>query len=206
MQTKTTALSELSRAIGLQIHPDKSKVLKVKTAGSDQILVEGKPLDVVDSFTYLGSIVDAKGGTVSDIKARMGKARTAFSSLNKVWKDRNISTKTKVKLFNSNVKPVLLNGSETWSLTQSWTQKLQTFINTCLRRILRTRWTDKLQNTTLWERTGQKPITEEIGQRRWRWMGHTLRKQPSNITRHAYNGTRKDRGKGVDREQHGEDL
>ena len=148
-------------------------------------MVGNNQLEVVSEFTYLGSIVDGKGGTGADIKARIGKARTAFSSLNKVWKDRNISSKTKIKLFNSNVKSVLLYGSETWSLTKTLTTKLQVFINTCLRRIMKIRWNDKVQNKTLWERTGQRLIAEEIGCRKWGWIGHTLRKPASSTTRHA---------------------
>ena len=45
-----------------------------------------------------------KGGTGADIKTRIGKARAAFGLLNKVWKDRNISMRTKIRLFQSNVK------------------------------------------------------------------------------------------------------
>jgi hypothetical protein len=185
MQNKTTDLSTLSKSIGLRIHPGKSKVLKVKTTATEPILVENRPLDVVDNFTYLGSVVDDKGGTAADIKARIGKARTAFTNLNNIWKDRAISTRTKVMLFNSNVKSVLLFGSETWSLTQTWTKKLQSFINGCLRKILHIRWPDSIQNVALWERTGQKPVEIEIGQRRWRWIGHTLRKPCSSTTRQA---------------------
>ena len=36
-----------------------------------------------------------------------------------------------------------------------------------------------------WERTGHEPIDKEIGRRKWRWIGHTLRKPTSSITRHA---------------------
>ena len=185
MQNKTKLLKDASQAIGLKIHPGKSKILKVKTVGTDNIMVGNNQLEVVSEFTYLGSIVDDKGGTGADIKARIGKARIAFSSLNKVWKDRNISRKTKIKLFNSNVKSVLLYGSETWSLTKTLTSKLQVFINTCLRRIMKIRWNDKVQNKILWERTGQRQMAEEIGRRKWRWIGHTLRKPASSTIRHA---------------------
>ena len=148
-------------------------------------MVEGRPLESVNKFTYLGSVVDTTGGSASDIKARMGKARAAFISLNKVWKDHTRSLKTKLRLFNSNVKSVLLYGCESWSLTQTLTNKLQGFVNGCLRRILRVRWPDMIRNETLWQRTGQKPLAKELGQRRWRWIGHTLRKPSSSITRHA---------------------
>jgi len=98
-----------------------------------------KQLEEVSTFTYLGSVVNELGGRGADIKARMSKARNAFVSLGKVWKYRSITTKTKCRLFNSNVKSMLLYGCETWKLTKAPLNKLQTFVNTCLRKILRIR-------------------------------------------------------------------
>ncbi|GFR81796.1 hypothetical protein ElyMa_005935000, partial [Elysia marginata] len=53
----------------------------------------------------------------------------------------------------------------------------------CLRRILRIKWTDKISNESLWERTRQIPAGDEIGRRRWRWIGHTLRQPCGSITK-----------------------
>ena len=64
-------------------------------------------------------------------------------------------------------------------------KKLQTFINRCLRVILRVRWTDRVRNEDLWERAYQVPIEEDIKRRRWRWIGHTLRKSGGSISRYA---------------------
>ena len=55
----------------------------------------------------------------------------------------------------------------------------------CLRRILYMKWSDKVTNTTLWKWTKQLPIENEIKKRKWRWIGHTLRKPPETITRQA---------------------
>ncbi|KAK3773949.1 hypothetical protein RRG08_066156 [Elysia crispata] len=125
MQNKTKVLRDTSQTIGLRIHPGKSKILKVKTSGSETIMVGGSQSEEVSEFTYLGSIIDGKGGTGADIKTRICKAQAAFGLLNKVWKDRNISMRTKIRLFQSNVKSLLLYGSETWSLTKTLTSKLQ---------------------------------------------------------------------------------
>ena len=83
------------------------------------------------------------------------------------------------------MKAVLLYGAETWRTTQKTLKKIQTFINKCLRRILYLKWTDKVPNTTLWKTTKQLPIENEIKKRKWRWIGHTLRKPPESITRQA---------------------
>jgi len=83
------------------------------------------------------------------------------------------------------VKPVLLYGAETWRTTKRTTQKVQTFINSCLRKILRIFWPDKISNRELWEKTKQKPVEEDIKHRRWGWIGHTLRKPDNSITRQS---------------------
>nr|KAG5703725.1 hypothetical protein BaRGS_023014 [Batillaria attramentaria] len=41
-------------------------------------------------------------------------------------------------------------------------QKIQTFLNTCLRRIFNIRWPEKIRNEELWERAGQEPATKQI--------------------------------------------
>ena len=64
-------------------------------------------------------------------------------------------------------------------------KKLQTFINGCLRKILRIPWTEIVCNETVWERTRQIPVLEEIGLRRWRLIGHTLRRDGNNIAKQA---------------------
>ena len=185
MQRKTTDLENTAKSIGLRIHPGKSKVMKVKTESTANIRVEGRNLEEVDTFTYLGSGVGTTGGTEEDIKARIGKARGAFVMLNKIWKDRTISLNTKLRIFNSNVKSVLYYGCETWKTTVSCIKKLQTFVNGCLRKILRIPWTERVRNEVVWERTGHIPVVDEVGQRRWRWIGHTLRRNNQNIARQA---------------------
>ena len=127
-------------------------------------------LEEVNSFTYLGSIVDIQG---ADVKARTGKARAVFLQLKNVWSSKDLTLQTKIRIFNSNVKPVLLYGSETWRTTVATTKKVQTFINSCLRRILRICWPITINNEDLWQRTNQRPADAEIMMRRWRWIGHT---------------------------------
>ena len=64
-------------------------------------------------------------------------------------------------------------------------RKIQTYINTCLRRIYNIRWPELISNDDLWERAGQEPVAKEILKRKWSWIGHTLRKPASSITRQA---------------------
>ena len=96
-----------------------------------------------------------------------------------------LSRHTKIRLFNMLVKPVLLYGSETWRTTITTLSKVQTFINTCLKRILKIRWPDTISNENLWNQTNQQPVDQDILHRRWRWIGHTLCKPASSTTRIA---------------------
>ena len=142
------------------------------------INIDRSELEDIDEFVYLGSKISQTGGTDEDIQARINKARQVFAMLRPVWRVTTISTNTKLRIFNSNVKSVLLYGSETWRVLSSTSSKIQTFINRLfLRQILRIRWFDKVRNTDLWEKANQEPIYVLIRERKWRWIGHILRKK-----------------------------
>ena len=110
------------------------------------ILIDGKDAEDVDSFTYLGSIVNKTGGVEQDITARVGKVRSSFNKLIKVWKSSQYSIRTKTRIFNSNVLTVLLYGSETWRMTKRDEDKLDSFQHKCLQKILKIQWPMKVTN------------------------------------------------------------
>ncbi|KAI0214349.1 hypothetical protein LSAT2_000556 [Lamellibrachia satsuma] len=185
MQDKTTELAAVSLQVGLNIHKGKTKVLRMNAASTDPVTLEGNALEEVETFTYLGSVINKRGGTDADVRARIGKARVAFLQLKNIWSSRVLSSRTKIRLFNSNVKMVLLYGAETWRITNTTINKEQTFVNNCLRRILQIHWPDTISNSELWEKTQQRPVEEEIRRRRWAWIGHSLRKPVTSTTRQA---------------------
>ncbi|VDP51711.1 unnamed protein product [Schistosoma curassoni] len=76
-------------------------------------------------------------------------------------------------------------GAETRRTTTTTIKKVQVFINNCLRKILNIHWPETISNILLWERTNQLPAEEEIRKRRWKWIGHTLRKSSNCLTRQA---------------------
>ena len=152
MQDKTTRLAETSAGTGLKINKRKTELMNINTTARAPVTVGGEPIREVESFVYLGSVVDKHGGTDRDVSSRIGKARAAFIMLKNIWASMKISMTTKLRLFNSNVKSVLLYGSETWKMTKATMQKIQTFINMCLRRIFNIRWPEKISNEELWQR------------------------------------------------------
>nr|KAG5709927.1 hypothetical protein BaRGS_029969 [Batillaria attramentaria] len=184
-QDKTTCLEATSAGTGLKINRKKTELMKINTTANTPVTVGGEPIREVESFVYLGSVVDGQGGTDRDVTARIGKARAAMVMLKNVWASKVVSIRTKLRIFNSNVKSVLLYGCETWRTTKTMQQKIQTFLNTCLRRIFNIRWPEKIRNEELWERAGQEPVAKQILRRKWGWIGHTLRKPASSTTRQA---------------------
>ena len=102
-----------------------------------------------------------------------------------VWSLRRLSQRLKLKIFNSNVKPVLLYACETWKVTKALSHRLQVFINRCLRRICGIYYPEIISNKDLYIKTQQGLVADEIGKRKWNWIGHTLRKDPADITRQA---------------------
>ncbi|VDP30907.1 unnamed protein product [Schistosoma margrebowiei] len=162
MQIKTASAATVSASIGHNIHKGKIKVLKYNTENRNPITIGGETLEDVESFTYLGSMIDEQGGSDVDVKARIGNARAAFLQLKNIWNSKQLLTNNKVRIFNTNVKAVLLYGAETWRTTTTIIKKVQVFINSCLRKILNSHWPDTISNSLLWERTNHLPSEEEI--------------------------------------------
>ena len=52
MQDKTTRLMDISAKVGLSIHKQKTKVMKVNTASIEPVLLENRPLEEVESFSF----------------------------------------------------------------------------------------------------------------------------------------------------------
>ncbi|VDO58658.1 unnamed protein product [Schistosoma margrebowiei] len=166
MQEKTTRVAAASAKVGLNIHKRKNKILRNNTTCTNQITPDREALDDVKTFKYLGSIINEHGGSDTDVKARIGKARAAYRQVKNIWNSKQLSTNTKVRIFSTNVKTVLLYGAETWRTTKAIIQKIQLFINSCLRKILRICWPDTISNNVLWERNNQIPAEEEIRKKR----------------------------------------
>jgi len=130
---------------------------------------------LVDSFVYLGSSVDASGGNDSDIRRRIELHEIAcMKSLDRgIWR-YSILLVTKLKLYNVYILPVLLYGSDTWSVTEA-SRRLDAFDQWCLRRILRIPYIAHVTNVSVRSQTEQPPVSSLIQQRRLKLFGHIVR-------------------------------
>ena len=93
------------------------------------------------------------------------------------------------QIFKSNVISTLLYGSESWKVTKTISNKLDVFQNRCLRQILQIYWPNTITNEELHRRAEIEPISTQVKRRRWRWIGHVLRKQTTALTRIALRWT-----------------
>ena len=101
IQKKVDRLNKHSKAIGMKTSIKKTKLMRYNAKDQTPVSIDGKDVEDVDSFTYLGAIVNKTGGVEQDIIARVGKARSSFNKLTKVWKSSRYSMRTKTKIFNS---------------------------------------------------------------------------------------------------------
>jgi len=58
-------------------------------------------------------VVDKEGGSLEDVKSWIKKANVVFVQLYPIWMNKNLSRRTKIWLFNTNDKSVLLSGRGT---------------------------------------------------------------------------------------------
>ena len=82
-------MNEESSALGLEINWNKTKIQAsdIIVGAPPDVTILGQKVDVVDSFVYLGSSIDASGGNDSDIRRRIEPAGTCMKSLDRgIWR------------------------------------------------------------------------------------------------------------------------
>ena len=175
IQDKTNRVDRTARSVGLKIHPNKTKIMKAKNKSKKKINIRGQDLEEVEHFKYLGSYISVDSDIEKEISARIGQAANSFNKLQNIWRSTILSKSTKIKIYKSNVRSVLLYASETWRTNQRIESRLRGFEGRCLRRILKIHWEQRITNEEISRRTGVNNITEEVKKRRWKWLGHLLR-------------------------------
>ncbi|VVC36480.1 Reverse transcriptase domain [Cinara cedri] len=138
-------------------------------------------------FKYLGSIITQDSDLKMEMDTRILMGNRCFFGLGSMFSSKILSTKLKIQLYMTLIRPVVLYGSETWTLRKVEEKRLAVFERKILRRIYgpcidsdTREWTirhnDELKNLY------QKPdIISEINRRRLMWAGHAWRKEGSFI-------------------------
>ncbi|BHF65778.1 hypothetical protein SprV_0200879100 [Sparganum proliferum] len=106
-----------------------------------QINVSSPQLQVVDSFTYLGSMLSCPIKIDDEVARRISIASQAFGSLQStVWNLHSLHLNTKLKMYKVVILPTLLYGTETWMVYKKQARRFNHLHLSCLRRILKLSW------------------------------------------------------------------
>jgi len=99
------------------------------------LTVEDLKIEVVRRFKYLGMVINDINDEMEEIRARILAANKSYSSLQTIFRSKQIHRNNKIRLYKTLIKPILCYGSVTWTLTQMSEQMLNTFERKILRRI-----------------------------------------------------------------------
>lgn len=110
-------LASNAREVGLEINIKKTEFMALNVpADTAPVSVHAQPLDRVDNFKYLGSMMKS---SLDDLNYRTGQAWTAFWKLRPLWQtpEHHVSLHMKLHFFEASVLTIFLYGSETWLLS-----------------------------------------------------------------------------------------
>ena len=107
---------------------------------------------------------------------RTAKASIAFGRLRtNVWERNGIRLDTKLKVYKAVVLPTLLYACETWTVYQRHAKTLNHFRLSCLRKILKIRWQDKIPDTEVLKKAKMQSAHTLLKLAQLRWTGHVTR-------------------------------
>ncbi|BHF68719.1 hypothetical protein SprV_0301175800 [Sparganum proliferum] len=152
MQRSMDLFSAACENFGLVINTQKTVVMhqpppNTATAPNapPQISVNGTQLQVVENFPYLGSTLSRNTKIDDEVANRISKASQAFGRLQStVWNRHGLQLSTKLKMYRAVILPTLLYGAETWTMYTKQARRSNYFYLSCLRRILKLKWQDRI--------------------------------------------------------------
>src|SRR6218665_381297 len=132
------------------------------TAKWDRFEIDGEEIEVVTSFTFLGSEVEKEGRCDKEIKRRVVIGKATMIGLEKLWRDKHVSINTKKRIVRTLIFTTVLYSCETWTMTK----KMKNKINACemwiWRKMQRISWTEKKTNESVrgdWNRRRRNAST-----------------------------------------------
>ena len=105
--------------------------------------------EIVSDFIILGSKITADGDRSHEIKRRLLLGRKVMTNLDRIFKSRDITLPTKVRLVKAMVFPVVMYGCESWTVKKAECQRIDAFELWCWRRLLRVPWTARKSNRSI---------------------------------------------------------
>ena len=137
-------VKEESGKAGLKLNIQKTKIMASGPITSWQI--DGKRMETVRDFIFLGSKITADSDCSHEIKRHLLLGRKAMTNLDNILKSRDITLPTKVRLVKAMTFPVVMYGCESWIIKKAEHQRIDAFELWCWRRLLRVPWTARRSN------------------------------------------------------------
>ena len=129
---------------------------------------------------YLGSIFEAGGSQMTDVRARIAMAQTRFGKLRHIWHDNDLHRGLKLRLYKACVCSILTYGSEAWTLSTSITRALNGANAQMMAAI-----TGNTPHQEASAKTRTFDIVMWIRARRLQWLGHILRMGDERLLKQA---------------------
>ena len=169
------SLESAACQVGLHCNESKTQYITTSPLESEIKSLNNSLIKRVEDFKYLGShIADPE----KDFKIRKALAWNACNKLETIWQS-NLPNSLKIQTFRTLIEPVLLYGSETWTLTTRLEKRLDGCFTNLLRRAQNISWRD---HATLARIYGEiTPLSLRLKQRRLQFAGHCYRAEKEII-------------------------
>ena len=118
-------VKEESEKVGLKLNIQKTKIMASGPITSWQI--DGKTVETVADFIFLGSKITADGDCSHEIKRRLLLGRKVMTNLESIFKSRDTTLSTKVLLVKALVFPVDMYGCESWTVKKAEHRRIDAF-------------------------------------------------------------------------------
>ena len=109
----------------------------------------GVSIALVSDFIFFGSKITADGDCSHETKRRLLLGRKVMTNLDSIFKSRDITLPTKVRLIKAMFFPVVMYGCESWTVKKAEHRRIDSFELWCWRRLLRVPWTAKRSNQSI---------------------------------------------------------
>ena len=143
-----------------------------------RITIKGEMVKHVNNFKYLESNITSDGRRVTEMKCRIAQAKRAFVKLGNILKNKKMTIRTRMRVLNCYVHPILQCGCEAWNLNAELKRATNAFERWCLRRMQRTSYVTRKRKKEILQQTGQKTeLLKNVMNRRLQFFGHVMTKQ-----------------------------
>ena len=139
-------VKEESEKVGLKLNIQKTKIMASGPITSWKI--DGETVETVADFIFLGSKI-ADGDCSHEIKRRLLLGRKVMTNLDSIFKSRDITLSTNIRLVKAMVFPVVMYGCKSWTVKKAECQRIDVFELWCWRRLLRVPWTVRRSNQSI---------------------------------------------------------